>query len=202
MLYKCAPPTTPKALPCRLWSIATGDCVARFEGHTHWVTSVATGGKLCVSGSADTTVRCVYFSQTNCGTAAIVGVLLPAPSMAAFDFQSLKAQGSGEAQVLGENDSWTASPESKMFEFACRVFDLEAKEHLQTLKGHTDMVTSVAMSADGALCASGSRDNTVRIWDLATGGCQVLEGHSDRVEGVAISGSGKVCVSASADKTF
>ncbi|KPA35143.1 nwd1 protein, partial [Fusarium langsethiae] len=35
---------------------------------------------------------------------------------------------------------------------------------LQTLEGHGDSVTSVVFSADGQRIASGSDDNTVKIW--------------------------------------
>jgi WD40 repeat protein len=34
------------------------------------------------------------------------------------------------------------------------------------LKGHTDSVTSVAISGDGQRIVSGSRDGTVKVWDV------------------------------------
>ena len=40
---------------------------------------------------------------------------------------------------------------------------------LQVLEGHTDRVCAVAISADGTKIASGSFDETVRIWSEETG---------------------------------
>ena len=40
---------------------------------------------------------------------------------------------------------------------------------VRTLVGHSDRVRSVAISADGKRVVSGSRDETVNIWDVETG---------------------------------
>ena len=73
---------------------------------------------------------------------------------------------------------------------------------LQTLEGHNDSVTSVALSADGQRLASGSGDKTVKVWDTATGACvQTLEGHDSLVASVAFSADGQRLASGSGDKT-
>ena len=54
---------------------------------------------------------------------------------------------------------------------------------LHTLDGHTDWVNSLSFSPDGTTVASGSYDDTARLWDANTGG------HSARSEDMRI-GSG------------
>src|SRR4029077_14885969 len=57
---------------------------------------------------------------------------------------------------------------------------------LKKFEGHTDEVKSVALSHDGRYAVSGSHDQTVRIWDLASGKEErVLRGHTKQVWGVA-----------------
>ncbi|RKK57406.1 Vegetative incompatibility protein HET-E-1 [Fusarium oxysporum] len=73
---------------------------------------------------------------------------------------------------------------------------------LQTLEGHGGSVNSVVFSTDGQRLAAGSVDNTVKIWDAATGAClQTLEGHSGSVTSVVFSADGQRLASGSVDNT-
>src|SRR5947209_5060841 len=72
-----------------------------------------------------------------------------------------------------------------------------------TLQGHTSFVSSVAYSPDGKTLASGSYDQTVRLWDVATGKEQAtLQGHTDRVWSVRYSPDRKTLASGSGDGTI
>jgi WD40 repeat protein len=75
-------------------------------------------------------------------------------------------------------------------------------DDLRTLRGHRDWVISLAFNADGTRLASASRDQTVKIWDTATGKeIRTLSGHTRSVLCVVFNPSGRLLASASADMT-
>ena len=71
------------------------------------------------------------------------------------------------------------------------------------LTGHTDTVNSVAFSPDGHTLATGSADQTVRLWNVTdpthpTPLGPPLTGHTDSVYSVAFSPDGHTLASGSA----
>ncbi|KFY36599.1 hypothetical protein V495_07752 [Pseudogymnoascus sp. VKM F-4514 (FW-929)] len=74
---------------------------------------------------------------------------------------------------------------------------------IQTFAGHLMSVTAIAFSPDGKQIASGSMDNTIKLWDARTGSIQkTLTGHSDMVVAVAFSPDSKQIISGSWDKAI
>ncbi len=73
---------------------------------------------------------------------------------------------------------------------------------LKTLRGHLDRVTSVAFSPDGQRVVTGSRDQTAKVWEAASGKeLLTLKGHSGQVMSVAFSPDGQRIVTGSQDHT-
>ncbi|MBD2459261.1 ribosome assembly protein 4 [Nostoc sp. FACHB-87] len=82
---------------------------------------------------------------------------------------------------------------------ANRAIAVEGK----TLEGHSSSVWSVSFSPDGKTLASGSGDNTIKLWDISTGKLlKTLSGHSSSVYSVSFSPDGKTLASGSDDNTI
>ena len=84
-----------------------------------------------------------------------------------------------------------------------KLWDVVTRTNTATFTGHTQAITSVAFSPDGATIVSGSEDGTVKLWDAATRtNTATLEGHTDEVTSVAFSPDGTLVASGSEDETI
>ncbi|WP_299414461.1 NB-ARC domain-containing protein [Acaryochloris sp. IP29b_bin.148] len=176
--------TCDNAYTVRLWDVKTGQLLVLYQGHTHWIRSVAfppTETGLLASGGADGTVR-LWDRLTGQCLQILTGHQEEVFSVAfSADGQQL-ASGSGDHTI-------------KIWDVACQRCQL-------TLSQHQGRVRAVAFRPQGHLLASGSEDHTIKLWDTATGQClQTLTGHTDWVRSLAFSADGQYLASASNDGT-
>ncbi len=96
--------------------------------------------------------------------------------------------------------------------YLLRLWDIQSGKLLTLCQGHTHWIRCVAFAPTPSpaiqqqrlpLLASGSADQTIRLWHGETGeALQILMGHQDEVFAIDFSGDGTQLVSASADQTL
>ena len=86
---------------------------------------------------------------------------------------------------------------------AISVWNIDESERIASLTGHNDWVWAISFSPNGKLIASGSGDETVRLWDIRRNKnkqqCHLWSDHQSRVRTVAFSPDGTLLVSGDED---
>jgi RNA polymerase sigma factor (sigma-70 family) len=167
----------------RLWDVTTGRQRHRLTAHTDWVESVAFSpdGRTLVTGGRDQSAR---FWDVETGRER--GNL-------AFTERVFAVAFAPDGKTLA-----TATWDKKD---SVRLWDPGTGKELVRLN-HPDRASCLAFTADGKALAVGGPDNTIRIWDTATGRERPDPGgHQGSVRGVAVTADGKTVATAGEDRT-
>jgi len=80
------------------------------------------------------------------------------------------------------------------------IRDIKRRDVVAEFKGHSNFCFSVAFHPQGNIIASGSFDETVKLWDIRSGECiMTLPAHADPVTSVDFSNDGSFLISSSHD---
>jgi WD40 repeat protein len=81
--------------------------------------------------------------------------------------------------------------------YACFwLWNAQTEQLLRTLEGHSNIVFCVVWSPDGQILASGSEDNTIRVWDVQMRP-HILEGHTSGINCISFYSDGSLLASKS-----
>ena len=175
----------PESTALVVWDMDSRQPIGRLEGHNVGGMYVAARGNLAVSADIGGGLNPRLW---NLETMQCAASLAETPNISSTCCAEGKVLlGSGVDGYIGRIKVWDVGSVQPVL--------------LRDLEGHTSYVHSI--KADRAnMVLSGSRDQTVRLWDLRTGKCvRTMEGHTESVGPVDMDGHCRAAVSCSYDKS-
>ncbi len=144
----------------RVWDANTGRLLQTLQ-HPQTVTAidVTPDGRFVLSGSQDWTAR-LWLARTGQQIAEFKYGTLGKPGHSA-DVNAVALSPDGRFVLTGTGDMLT--------EAGVYLWDVESGKGIRSFSGHTAAVRSVRFSPDGRTALTAADDNTVRVWDTASG---------------------------------
>lgn len=189
----------------KLWDFQTYECLKTMHGHDHNVSSVAflPSSDYILTSSRDKTIKmwevatgfCVRTYTGHRDWVRMVRVSLDG---------SLLASCSNDQTIR----IWVASGKDTKVELRDHDHVVECvawapDSASEAINEAAAMDNKISSNHTGPFLASGSRDKTIRVWDVSTGLCLfTLLGHDNWVRGLSWHPGGKYLLSASDDKTL
>mmetsp|Transcript_17057 Transcript_17057/g.35482 ORF Transcript_17057/g.35482 Transcript_17057/m.35482 type:complete len:898 (-) Transcript_17057:3163-5856(-) len=143
----------------KIWSAASGYCLATFSDHSASVTSVAYSSKnVVVSSSLDGTVRAYDIKRLRC-----FRIMNATPPLRRFS-----------CVALDQSGDLVAASCSDTFEII--LWSLRTGKVVDMLAGHTGPVACLSFHPNRGTLASASWDASVRLWDVYSSGaaCETI----------------------------
>ncbi len=146
----------------RLWNLTTGKCLWIFGGHG-WegkfgvqTAAVTPNGRFALSGSE--ALRMWKLSNKRLRR-WLWGIMDERP------LQTIKEHRGGiDAIAITPDGGYMVA--AGYMDNTLRLYKLNAGRCRKVFKGHTGYINAVAVTPDGRFAVSGSRDCTLRVWDL------------------------------------
>mmetsp|Transcript_46697 Transcript_46697/g.119165 ORF Transcript_46697/g.119165 Transcript_46697/m.119165 type:complete len:424 (-) Transcript_46697:17-1288(-) len=159
-----------------MWGARMGKCMQVFSGHSGSVNcgKFSPDGKTVVTGSQDGSLR-VWNPKTAEATVTLQGHSSQGHPFHTEGLVSLAISADSQVVLSGSEDGGVF------------ISNIVNGRVLGGLKGHEDSVESVDFSGLLPICATGSVDNTARIWDTATASARLKLDHPQAVNKVVCS---------------
>ncbi|WP_199247710.1 serine/threonine-protein kinase [[Phormidium] sp. ETS-05] len=173
-----------------IWNLKTGKLLQEVQAQTAGVAAIAISpnGDIFATGSPDGTIQLWNLPG---------GTQINSFSLHIGPVQALAISPDGQTLATGfQNGSIKLSPLNPGNDSSPE--DNQGLSHT-ILVGHVNKVHTVAFSPDGKILATGSADNTIRLWDVATGKLRhTLSNSQGIIYSVAFTGDGDILASGSA----
>ena len=182
----------------RIWNVSTWACESLLTGHSDWVRSVAfcPDGLRLATASDDKTIR-IYeaFSGRHLHTFEGHGHFVYSIAFSHDGCQLVSGSADNEVKL------WDMGSLTQKW---LRCWNLSSMTHQRTLKGHSRSVSCVAFHPDPdySIVASGSYDNTVRLWSSSSGDQYLELAHDASVWSICFSPDGSHLASATEEEIW